>query len=138
MSAYVFDANAILDYVFNGINAPTVRDILKQTGKKDVNLLISSAQVGEVYYEVARRKGADLAKETLKRLEDLGFQFSDFTPERATAAADLRLECHLAFADSAAAGLAIEQNAVVVTADKDFEKVEKRVKIQWLKGSHHD
>jgi predicted nucleic acid-binding protein len=133
VTTYVLDANAVLEYAFQGARAPEVRDLLKKSAKTGGRLLISAVQVGEIHAEVARRRGLAAADETLRRLEDLGFQFEEFNSARATAASRLRLQTGLVFADSAAAALALECNAVLVTGDPDLKRAEGRVKIHWLK-----
>ena len=133
MTTYVFDASAILEYFFNGKKAPIVRDLLRQAGKGEVRFLISSVQMGEIYYAVAQRLNAAKAAEALEKLEELGVEDVMFITSAATRAAHLRLESGLAYADSVAASLALENKAVLVTADPDFGKVEKKTKIIWVK-----
>jgi predicted nucleic acid-binding protein len=130
MSNFVFDASALLDYFFKGSHASAVRDILK---KKDASFYASSVQVGEVFYRVAKNTSKDRAVEIVPMLEQLGIKLVDFSTRNAVDAAALRLDSGLAFADSAAASLAIETNSTLVTSDPDFERVGKTIKIIWLK-----
>lgn len=132
MTTWVLDASAVMEYLRNGPYAVQVRDLIRRAEKGEAHFLISSVQLGEVVAAVTRQSGRDRALDAIEILERLGVETVGFDQEQAVAAAFLRAETGLAFADSAAAALAAIHGALV-TSDVDFKRVGKKIKIHWLK-----
>ena len=88
--------------------------------------------VGEVYYRIAKESGLAVADEALVWLEDLPFQFIEANRALALAAAKIKAQYALSYADCFAAALAMRVDAAVVTGDPEFEQIKDIVEIEWL------
>jgi len=125
---YVLDANAITRYLTKGSGIEKLDSLFAQARQGDAHLSISVINRGEVLYQLARRAGLQEATKTLQALarstESVGI-----TEEQADAAAALKFIYKLGYADCFAAELAMRTGATIVTADPDFAKLGKQLKI---------
>jgi predicted nucleic acid-binding protein len=90
--------------------------------------------LGEVMYIVERERGLSKAQETLARMGELPVEIVDAGRALTLAAAHLKKDCPIAYADCFAAALAQLKNAPLVTGDPEFGKIGKDcdVRIEWL------
>ena len=134
MKTFVLDASVLIPYFFEpeGLAMDCLHDILARSWVLGDRTFISTTQLGEIFHHVARRVSIVKAHEAIKAIEKLRIESADFDRPRMIRAAELRLRTGLAFADSAAAGLALETGSVLVTSDRDFKKVEKLIKLRWV------
>ena len=128
MKTYVLDANAMVRFMNRTLDAARIKALFDQAGTGDAKLAISVVNWGEVIYTMAKRIG--LARATAD-LRSLGAALDTVGVEEdmAEEAAALKFNFKLGFADSFAAALAIGMNATLVTADPDFAKLGKRLKL---------
>ena len=88
--------------------------------------------LGEVYYNTLRERGAEKADEAKLIIEQLPVEIvpadKDFTLE----AAKLKGAHSVAYADCFAAALGIRNKAKVVTGDPEFEKFAGEVAVEWI------
>jgi len=129
---YVFDANALLDYVQQGPSFGTVERLLREAFRRDARLMISVINMGEVFYLLWKSKGEQKARQTIDDLALLPLQVVPVELSQALKAGELKAIHKIPYADSIAAALAIAQNATLVTSDRDFEKFGRRIPILWL------
>jgi len=127
---YVFDSYAILAFLESEKGGEVVRDLLENT---KTQFFISTVNLGEVYYIILRERG----RQTAESIESELMQADNIcvvnaTWERSKAAGELKARGGISYADCFAAALAIENNAPLLTGDKEFRKVEDKVKIIWL------
>ncbi len=128
MKRYVLDANAVMRFLQKGPGYERVGALFKLASTGEIQLLISVVNRGEVLYTLARRSGVQQALEDLKILAGC-VEEVDVRPENAEAAAILKLRYKLGFADCFAAELATRTGATLVTADPEFAKLGKQLKI---------
>ena len=93
---------------------------------------MNEINIAEVYYITARERSLEHAEDFRRRLETLPIRpvssaFSDILE-----AARIKAEFPISYADAFAVATAIRRNAVMVTGDREFTKVERLVKIDWL------
>jgi len=93
---------------------------------------MTTVNLGEVWYSVARRKSEEVADRELARLLELGVRVADVDWALTRRAARLKTKYRLAYADCFAAALAQQLRCKVVTGDPEFRQLEKEVKVQWL------
>jgi len=129
---YVFDANAILDFLESGRGSKTVEHILHEALSQPSQILVSVVNWGEVLYLLWTRRGEQKARETLGRLRPLPLQLVPVDLDQALKAAEIKALHRMPFVDCLAAALAELHRATLVTADRDFEKLGRRVQILWL------
>ena len=129
----VLDANALISFIeLRRVAAEKVRDLLAEALRQDVPLLMSAVNWGEVLYVVWRRHGELKARSAEITLQQLPIVVMSADQPRASRAAALKHKHNLGFADAFAAELAIERDALLVTADPDFAKVGKALLVYSL------
>jgi len=106
--------------------------LLEAARDQKATLNLSLINVGEMYYLMHRHKGAQWAEALLKDLHELPIILHQATEERIIAAARLKAEHLISYADAFAAALARELSAVLVTGDPEFKSLEPDVTVMWL------
>jgi predicted nucleic acid-binding protein len=127
---YALDANALASF-FEARRgaAERVRHLLSESLRRDVPLLMSAVNWGEVFYVAWRRHGEAKAREAEARLLELPILVVAADRERASRAGALKQKHGLGYADAFAAELTIESGALLVTADPEFAKLGKILSI---------
>jgi predicted nucleic acid-binding protein len=128
VNQYVLDANAVMRYLQRGPGFEKVAELLRRSSSNEIRLMISVVNRGEVLYGLARHAGFQDATASLRTLSDC-LELVDVRQEDADAAALLKLKYKLGFADCFAAELALRKGATLVTADPEFAKLGKQLKI---------
>lgn len=128
----VLDAWALLSLIFKEEPAAEkVKSILSKEEIPDSSIHISWINIGEVYYNIARRKGQDVADEVLIDIKNLPVTLHEPTKTDILAAATLKSKHKLSYADAFAVSLAQKIDGIIITGDpeiillKDFVKVER-------------
>ncbi len=130
--AYVLDSYALLAYFQAESAGPAVRALFEDARDSRAVLYASLINVGEMYYIMQRHQGRHRADEMLRDLRALPIGLSSATEERIMAAARIKAEKPLSYADAFAAALAQELGARLVTGDPEFKSVESTVSVMWL------
>ena len=128
----VVDSWALLEWIFKGSASHLVRAALRSAETNGEPLLMSWMNTGEVYYTMARRTGPKSAEEFLNVLAALPIRCVMPTEEDVLAAARLKTQYPISYADAFAAGLAIKHGVPVLTGDPEFLTLKKHLSIQWI------
>jgi predicted nucleic acid-binding protein len=130
---FVLDANALFGF-FEGrrLVVEKMRQLLGESLRQELPMLISAVTWGEVFYITWRHYGERSAREAEARLQRMPIAVIPVDRERATRAGALKERHGLGYADALAAELAIERGAWLVTADPEFAKVGKGLSIYSL------
>lgn len=133
-SEYVLDSYAVLAYLEDETGSERVRGLLESAKALKTNLYLCVVNLGEVIYIIERERGLTKAQETLARLDELPIEIVPADRSLALAAAHLKADSPVAYADCFAAALARLKNAFVVTGDQEFRKIkaDKDIQIEWL------
>jgi predicted nucleic acid-binding protein len=129
---YVLDANAVLDLADAGPGWPRVNQLLDDALHQRTEVLVSVLNWGEVYYCLWQQRGEDKARQTLAKLSLLPFRLVTIDLLQALKAAEIKALHNIPYVDCVAAALATLQKAVLVTSDRDFEKLGRHAKILWI------
>jgi predicted nucleic acid-binding protein len=129
---YVLDANAVLDFVENGPGAERVETLLAGALHGDGSVLISVVNWGEVFYHSWQERGEELARKTIANLSRLSIETVSVDLEQSLMAAAIKARHKIPYVDCIAAALAIMRQAVLVTSDRDFEKLGRRIRVLWI------
>jgi len=130
---YVLDANALIGFFEARPGAAEkVRRLLGEAARKDLPLLMSAINWGEVFYTEWRARGEAKARAAEAALLEMPIAVIAVDRERASRAAALKQKYRLGYADAFAAELAIERGAWLVTADPEFQKVGKALAVYSL------
>jgi predicted nucleic acid-binding protein len=125
---YVLDANAVIRYLTKGPGIERLDKLFAQAQKGDARLSISVINRGESLYTLARRTGMAAAIEALRIVAHY-VESVEIAEKHADAAATLKHAYKLGYADCFAAELAIRTGARLVTADPDFAKLGRQLRV---------
>lgn len=128
----MLDSFALLAYFGNEPGAETVEQLLRQAQGETVTLHLSLMNLGEVYYITQRERGRDVAAATLALIDQLPIHQQAIDRPGVLAAAALKANHAISYADAFAAALAQQLHGPVVTGDPEFRKVAALVEILWL------
>lgn len=128
----VLDSFALLAMLREEPGAKVVRDMLFRAAAGEITLLMSEINLGEVLYQTERKHGSDEAADTLVDIEGLPIRIEGVTRARVLAAAHLKANHPISYADAFAAGLAQEIDAALVTGDPEFRSLGGSLRLEWL------
>ena len=129
---YVFDTFAMLAYFLAEPGGEKIKELLRRAENGEISLAMSFINVGEMFYILSREQGRAKAQSLLEDLRSLSIQFFDSTEDRILAAAQLKAEYSISYADAFAASLAQELDASIVTGDPEFKTIKEKLSIFWL------
>ena len=130
---YVLDSWALLALLQGEEPAAArVKQILLEGERQQATLLISTVNLGEVYYRVGRCSSRAAAVDTLNQIRSLSLTIVSASDELVLAAADLKLAYTISYADAFAAALADRTGATLVSGDPDFDLLQGRVRLERL------
>ena len=132
MRSYVLDASAVLDLLENGPGAVRVEQILAEADKLENAVAMSVLNWGEVFYNVWQHHGEEVAHSAIAELSRLPIEIVPVDQEQALKAGEIKALHKLSFVDCVAGSLAELRNSTLVTADRDFQKVGRRIRVLWL------
>jgi predicted nucleic acid-binding protein len=129
---YLLDSFAFLAYLNNEPGRQQVEAVLKQAQKRQCRICMCMINLGEVLYSVERRRGFIAAQKTMMLSQSLPIKILEVTNELVLEAAHIKASHPLSYADAFAVATAINQKAIVLTGDPEFESVETMVTVEWL------
>ena len=131
---YVLDSYALLAYLEAEPGSDRVRKLLEMAKEGKCRLYMCVVNLGEVMYIVERERGLSKAQETLARIDELPIEIMNVDRTLTLAAAHLKMDCPIAYADCFATALSQIKNASLVTGDPEFRKVKPdcNLQIEWL------
>ena len=129
---YVLDANALLDLIEAGPGFRKVEQLLQAALRNQAVVLTSVLNWGEVFYLLWQRRGEEKARQTIANLSRLPLQIVVVDFLQALQAGELKALHKIPYVDCVTAALAILHSAVLVTSDRDFEKLGRHFPILWI------
>jgi predicted nucleic acid-binding protein len=130
---YILDSWALLALLQGEEPAAArVKEILLEGERQQATLLISIVNLGEVFYRVGRRSSRSAAVDTLDQIRSLSLAIVSASDDLVLAAADLKLEYAISYADAFAAALADHTGATLVSGDPEFDQLQGRIKVEKL------
>ena len=130
--ARVFDSWALMAFLENEPSADKVEELIAQAHETEAPLLITTVNLGEIWYSLARSRSEADADTAVAHLVRLGFEVIDAEWELARQAAVLKAKFKLAYGDCFAGALAKLKKTEVVTGDREFREIEGEVKVLWV------
>ena len=130
--AHVLDANAILNLVEDSGGAERVERLCQEARRGAALLSISVANWGEVFYYMWQRHGEEKARRTTGNLSRLPLDLVAVDLPQVLIAGEIKAVHKIPYVDCLAAALAEIRQSVLVTSDRDFEKLGRRVQVLWL------
>jgi ribonuclease VapC len=131
---YVLDSYALIAYLEDEAGGKEVKQLLEQAVKGVCELFMSVINLGEVIYIVERERGLPQAQKTLARIDELPISIVDADRYVTLAAAHIKAQYPIAYADCFAAALAQLRKAALVTGDPEFKGIEANslIPFVWL------
>ena len=131
-SAFVLDTFAILAYLQGESNGARVRQMLQSVQSGRQSVYMSLINVGEVLYITERKQGLQPAQDALALLRQLPIDVLAADEQAVFAAAHIKANYTVSYADSFAIAAAEHVGGTVLTGDPEFSAVEDIVNIEWL------
>jgi predicted nucleic acid-binding protein len=128
---YVLDSSAALDFLDAGSGAHRVREVLRESVRQHNPVLMSVVNWGEVYYTLWQKRGEDVARKAIENLSRLFIQPVPVDFAQSVEAGRIKVRYKMSYVDCLVAALAAQREAVLVTGDRDFEKLGRQAKIIW-------
>ena len=100
--ARLLDSYALLAYLNKKPGFKTVKNLLISARESHDFLLMNEINIGETYYTLYRKRGR------------------------------IKAEYPIAFPDCFAAVTAKRENAIIITGDPEFKKVEHFIEVEWI------
>jgi len=135
MKSYALDASAALDFLGDEAGAARVEQILNSAHKRESTVCMSALNWGEVFYNIWQHHGEEAAQRAIGRLSRLPIEIVPVEQQQALKAGEIKALHMLSFVDCIAAALAELRNSILVTADRDFEKLGRTVQVLWIARS---
>jgi predicted nucleic acid-binding protein len=129
---HVLDANALLDFVEDGPGSDRVEQLMNNALREGHPLLISVVNWGEVLYIAWQRRGEESARATMAGLSRLPIQTIPVEIDQISKGAEIKAVHKIPYVDCIAAALAELSQAILVTSDRDFQKLGRRIQVLWL------
>jgi predicted nucleic acid-binding protein len=129
---YLLDSFALLAYLNNEAGKPRVEAVLQQAQKRQRQVLMCMLNLGEALYCVERRRGITAAQKMLMLSQTLPIRILEVTNDMVLEAAHIKARYPISYADAFTVAAAINQKAIVLTGDPEFESVEGLVTVEWL------
>lgn len=128
----LLDSYALLAYLKREDDYQRIEDLLSSS--KDVqSTIMNEINVGETYYIIARERGRDYADYFIETiLPNLPIQIISNSFDSIIEASRIKSVYPISYGDCFAVATAVRENAVIVTGDPEFKKVEGIVDVEWL------
>lgn len=128
---YLLDSHALLAFFEKEAGGEHVRDLLLQAEEKLITLHLSLINWGEILYITKRGKGKEASEDILSRIEAFPISIEPVSQEVVKAAAEIKAEHPIAYADAFAAATAQRLQMPIVTGDPEFKRLGTLVQISW-------
>ena len=128
----VLDSFALVSLFHKEAGWRRVQAALYAQEKARARALLNWINWGEVFYVVKRRVGGAKAEEALRLLEQLPVELVPVDQPLVKAAAEIKSQHAVSYADAFCVATAQRVNGTVLTSDREFKAVEHLVKIKWL------
>jgi ribonuclease VapC len=95
-------------------------------------LFLSIINLGELLYIIEQRGGASKAQEALALIRQLPIEIIPADESAVFAAAHIKANHALSYADAFAVAAAMHEKACILTGYPEFKGVEQIIKVEWL------
>jgi len=128
----ILDAHALMVFLEKEPGFDKIESLFKSAVEKGDYLLITSVNLGEVFYIILRECGEDKAREIEEIVQTLPIKVIDADWKLTREAAKLKAFKKMSYADCFAAALASMHKGELITGDPEFKAVEEQIKIMWI------
>ncbi len=129
---YILDSFGLLAYFGAEPGESQVKAVLACAAVGQVMTYLSVVNLGEVAYITEREQGISAARRALAAIDQLPIKLVEADRRMALAAAHVKAQHSISYADAFAVALAQLMQAPILTGDPEFHKVEHLVTVEWL------
>lgn len=129
---FVLDAHALIAFFESEPGANRVEQLLIDADRGEIELILSVVNLGEIWYSIARAYSVALAEGKIADIFNLPLTLTQVDWAVTRRAAEFKSRGGISYADCFAAALADQRGATLVTGDREFERVQGDVAIEWL------
>lgn len=129
---FIFDSHALLKLFQKEKGYEKVVHLLEEIKKTGATKYINAINLGEIIYSTKREFGDQKKVEALANIERLNFTILPTPNNLILQAAEYKAQYSISYADCFILASAIEHEAIIVTGDPEFKKVEHLVDIIWV------
>lgn len=129
----VLDSFALVSLFHRESGWERVQRALYEQEKAGTRAFLNWINWGEFFYIVKRRVGPTTAAEALRLLEQLPIELFPADQSLVRAAAEIKSEHAVSYADAFCIATAQRVNGTVLTSDPEFRTVEHLITIRWLR-----
>ncbi len=131
-AAFVLDSYAFLAYLQDEPVAERIEKLMETAAKGRCRLFLSMINLGEILYIIERRGGVARAQDALALIRQLPIEILPADEQMILAAAHIKANHAISYADSFAVAAAMQQEASILTADPEFKSVGTLAQVEWL------
>jgi len=134
MAKFVLDSYSLLAFFRDEPGADAVEKLLNEAAEDKHELYITVVNAGEVYYISCRKESVAKANQVWEAMRKFPLHFIEIGIELSLAAAKIKANYKLSYADAFAAAFTIQKKATLVTGDNEFESLEaeSNFKVKYL------
>ena len=130
--SYIFDSHSLLKYFQKEDGFEKVIKHLTYIKENKIVKYLNVINLGEIIYITKREFGDQKKLEVLANIERLNFIILPITNSLVFQAAEYKADYPISYADCLTLASAKEHQAMIITGDPDFKKVEHLGKIVWV------
>jgi ribonuclease VapC len=131
---YVLDSFALLSHFQDDSRRGRVVELLGQAQQGICQLLLSMINLGEICYIIERKRGLRDVHLVLAAIESLPIEVVAADRDAVFAAAHLKANFPISYADAFAAAAAQTHSAILLTGDPEFKVLDHLIQIEWIHG----
>lgn len=131
-AVFILDSYALLAYLGGEVGEERVKEILHNASLGERRGLMSLINLGEVVYITERERGLAKAQKVLAIIEQLPIEILPVDRKTVLAAAHIKAQYPIAYADAFAITAAQSHEGIVLTGDAEFNAVKDIVRIEWI------
>ncbi len=132
LPCYVLDSFGLLAYFGAEPGELRVKAVLARTAAGQAATYLSVINLGEAAYITERELGASATRRVLAAIDQLPIKIIEADRRMTLAAAHVKAHYPISYADAFVVALAQQMQAVLLTGDPEFGKIEHLVVIEWL------
>lgn len=116
----------------NEAGADYVRGLINSAEADQTPLSMSAVKLGEVWYSIASQYSARQADRCIEDIQSMAIEIVAADWALTYQAAHFKIDGKLSYGDCFAAALADTRDAELITGDKEFASIEKKILIKWI------
>jgi predicted nucleic acid-binding protein len=134
-SRYVLDSFALLAYLGGEAGEARVKAVLTDADRGLCETFLSIINYSEIIYIAEREQGLNAARKAIAAVDQLPITVLPADRELTFAAAHVKAQYPISYADAFAIAAAQQTGATILTGDPEFRNVEHLTHIEWLPSS---